>query len=120
MAQAFVLFLVALAGVTAADLPDHVLRLARVKAKVHESLNSIPNYTCLAVTERLRQGPKDPAPRPVDVVRKEVAHTEGRDLYAWPGATRFDTPDSANELIGSGMYSSGEFASHLVSIFGGY
>ena len=120
MAWSFVLSLVALAGATATDLPDHVLRLARVKAKVQESLRSMPDYTCLAVTERLRQGPKDSTPRPVDVIRMEVAHAEGRDLYAWPGASRFETSENASELIGSGMSSSGEFASHLATIFGGF
>jgi hypothetical protein len=103
----------------AEGLPEHVLHLARVNAKVNEALKTVPDYTCLAVTERFRQELRDPAPRPVDVVRMEVAHADHRDLYAWPGATRFESV-SAAQMIGAGMYGSGEFASHLSSIFNGY
>lgn len=110
---------VAVSALPAAELPDHVLHLAQVKARVQQSLKTMPDYTCLVVTQRSEQGLLDPAPRPVDVVRLEVAHSGGMDLYAWPGAERFET-SSAAELIGAGMYSSGEFATHLDSIFGGY
>ena len=113
--------LVAIAGIIARseDLPEHVLHLARVKAKVNQALKTVPDYTCLAVTERFRRELKDPAPRPVDVVRMEVAHADHRDLYAWPGATKFES-SSAAEMIGAGMFGSGEFASHLATIFNGY
>lgn len=119
MFRAVMAGLLAVVGAAAADLPQHVLNLARVKARVKQALATVPDYTCLAVTGRYRQELKDPAPRPVDVVRMEVAHAEGHDLYAWPGATRFDTAH-ATELIGSGMYGSGEFASHLTTAFNGY
>jgi hypothetical protein len=106
-------------GVVAEDLPQHVLNLARVKAKVKQALATVPDYTCLAVTGRYRQALKDPEPRPVDIVRMEVAHSDGHDLYAWPGAARFETTRAA-EMIGAGMYGSGEFASHLNGIFNEY
>lgn len=120
MPRSVALFLVTLAAVRGADLPDHVMRLARVKTKVVKSFESIPNYTCLAVTERGQAGFREPRPRHMDTVRMEVAHADGHDLYAWPGANRFEQRSDAMESIGSGMYSSGEFASHLRSIFGGY
>lgn len=101
------------------QLPEHVLQLSRVKARVNQALKTVPDYTCLAVTARYRQELKDSSPRPVDVVRIEVAHANGADLYAWPGASHFETTRAA-EMIGAGMYGSGEFASHLGTIFNGY
>ncbi len=119
MMRAVLLVVIAGLGASADELPQHVLNLARVKAKVKQALSTVPDYTCLAVTGRFRQEFKDPAPRPVDVVRMEVAHAGGRDLYAWPGATHFENTHAA-DMIGAGMYGSGEFATHLGTIFNGY
>ena len=119
MTRAIALALIALNGLFAEELPQHVLNLARVKARVQENLRTVPDYTCLAVTDRFEQGFRDAAPRQVDVVRMEVAHSGGTDLYAWPGATSFEA-SSAAELIGAGMYGSGEFATHLGNLFGGF
>lgn len=105
--------------VAAAELPDHVLNLSRVKRKALQGLKSLPDYTCLAVTERSQQNVKDRAPRRIDTIRMEVAHSGSQDLYAWPGANRFETTH-AGEMIGSGMFGSGEFATHLKTVLDGY
>jgi hypothetical protein len=119
MIRAIVFALIASAGVHGGDLAPDVLHLARVKARQQEAIGTMPDYTCLAVTERSQQGLRDSAPQPIDVIRMEVAHAGKADLYAWPGAARFET-SQAMELIGAGMYGTGEFATHLRSIFGGY
>ena len=75
MTRAIALALIALNGLFAEELPQHVLNLARVKARVQENLRTVPDYTCLAVTDRFEQGFRDAAPRQVDVVRMEVAHS---------------------------------------------
>ncbi len=110
---------IAILSAAAADLPDHVLKLSRVKRRALQALKTLPDYTCLAVTERSQQKLKDRAPQRIDTVRMEVAHSGNQDLYAWPGADRFENT-RAGEMIGSGMFGSGEFATHLKTVLDGY
>lgn len=97
-------------------LPQHVLELSRIRRNMKTALDTLPNYTCLAVTER-SQIVRGRPPRPIDTVRVEVAHVERQDMLAWPGAVKFEVADPAR-MIGSGMFSSGEFFAHLAGVFG--
>jgi hypothetical protein len=108
------------AAVCADELPQHVIQLARLKANMKRELNTLPDYTCLSVTDRYRQGPKDREIRHVDQVRLEVAFVGGKELFAWPGESSFQTETPAM-MIGSGMFGTGDFMSHARSVFlGGY
>ena len=46
----------------------------------------------------------------------EVAVSEGHEIYAWPGATRFDTRD-VDEIIRQGPIGTGAFGTHLIGVF---
>lgn len=109
----------ALSFVAAADeLPPHVLQLARLRANMRQHLATIPDYTCLSVTERYRLDPKSRTLRLVDRVRLEVAYVGQRELYAWPDENEFHS-DAPAEMIGSGMFGSGDFVSHARAAFTG-
>ncbi len=116
MLRAAALVLCALLCAPAGEIPDDVLKLSRIRLKMREAMNTLPNYTCLSVTERSRQSARERTPHRIDTVRVEVAHADHHDLLAWPGAARFETTDPA-QIVGSGMFSSGEFVGHLASIF---
>lgn len=100
----------------AGELPEQVRELSRIRLKMREHLATLPNYTCLAVVERTQRAPNQRTDRHEDTVRIEVAHVDDRDMMAWPGAVEFRTADPS-QLIGYGMFSSGEFFAHLASIF---
>jgi hypothetical protein len=109
---------------------QRVLDLAR--AKVLHTTRSLPRYTCQETIQREYLSPvnlnpriKETCDRPVQVelirsstdrIRLEVAVTEGREIDAWPGASRFDAQD-VDELVTSGPISTGSFGTILTGIF---
>ncbi|MCX6618428.1 MAG: hypothetical protein NTZ98_20320 [Acidobacteria bacterium] len=74
------------AAAGAQQLPPETVKLARIRQKAAEQLSSLPDYTCLETVERTWRGAGLRTFMPIDVVRFEVAHVGGRELYAWPGA----------------------------------
>ncbi|HEV2689679.1 MAG TPA: hypothetical protein VGV35_14045 [Bryobacteraceae bacterium] len=104
----------------AQDPFDRVLQLSRIRHKMADALNRMPDYTCLVTIEREVQTPKDRGFKPVDTIRFEIAHAGDRELWAWPGATSFqDTPMTS--MIPNGAFGIGDFALHARNIFvGGY
>ena len=75
-----ILVLCSLLCARADELPGDVLKLSRIRLKMREALNTLPNYTCLSVTERSRQSARERAPHRVDTVGVEVAHADHPDL----------------------------------------
>ncbi len=96
--------------------PD-VLLLARIKAKAAENLQRLPNYTCTQTNERSRRRGKARKFEPVDTLRLEVALVEGKELFAWPGAGKFEEK-GIGEIVGRGAaIGNGSFALHAKSVF---
>jgi hypothetical protein len=109
---------------------QQVLDLAR--AKVLHTTRNLPRYTCQETIEREYLQPSKiypqnkevcPGAQRVDLIRAatdrirlEVAISEGREINAWPGASRFDSR-SADELITSGPISTGAFGTLLMGVF---
>src|SRR5450756_2396414 len=89
------------------DLPPDVLLLAKIKVKMAENLNRLPNYTCKQTVERSRR--RTPARKfeLLDTVRLEVALVEGKELYGWPGANRI-VESEIGHLVG-GTIGNGDF-----------
>ena len=99
----------------AQPLPPETLVLAKVKAKVAESLSSLPNLTCTETIRRTLWFQSSATPEMVDTVRLEVAYVQKKELYGWPGGSRIDEPD-IGKLVG-GSVGSGYFALFLNNIF---
>ncbi|MGA2589445.1 MAG: hypothetical protein ABSH32_05995 [Bryobacteraceae bacterium] len=98
--------------------PQEPLPFARFKEKIRQDLAQIPNYTCLETIERYERGPHAQSFKPVDTVRLEVANVDGKELFAWPGARRFEDRDIA-DLVSSGASGTGMFALIADMLFAG-
>ncbi|MBZ5619721.1 MAG: hypothetical protein LAQ69_13505 [Acidobacteriia bacterium] len=117
--------------------PVEVLGLAR--AKLLDTVEHLPRYTCVETIDRryfeqrrLQQWP--PPSRPscqdalkahdagqaslqlTDRLRLDVAVANGHEIYSWAGAGRFESKQIL-ELIGGGPIGTGSFGPFLISIF---
>lgn len=108
--------LAAVAYAAQAELPPELLLLSRIKRHVRESLSHVPNYTCLETTERASRTGGDRPFRPRDSVRLEVAVVGDKELYAPPGARRFEE-GHVSDFVTTGVIGDGMFALHARSIF---
>ncbi|MFO0338660.1 MAG: hypothetical protein ACK52Z_07940 [Acidobacteriota bacterium] len=95
---------------------EDILRLARAKSAIARHLNNMPNYTCLETVERYEKLPQARQESLVDVLRIEVAFVEGREMFAWPGSTRFEASE-IRDFIATGAFSTGGFVLHARAIF---
>lgn len=105
------------AGAPAAPLAPGLVLLSRAQRTVAEMLRRMPNFTCVETIERSRREPPLKRFRLLDTLRLEVALVEGRELFAWPGATKFEDRDLRDMVGGSGATGTGDFALHAKSIF---
>ena len=129
-----VLILAAVRGQAERD-PGAVLERAR--ANLQEMTRRLAKYACIETVERSYY---EPPPRPMpaascsqvqaaraartappkleaaDRLRLEVTVSEGHEIHAWPGATRFDTRD-VDEIIHQGPIGTGAFGMHLIGVF---
>jgi len=111
-----ILILFALSLCSAQESFDRTVQLSRVRQKMAGVLNRMPDYTCLATTQRAARGRKDRDFKAVDTLRFEIAHAGSTELWAWPGAKRFqDTP--LTSMIQNGAISSGDFALNARMVF---
>ena len=110
------IFLVTISLCCADDPFDRVLQLSRIRHKMADSINRMPDYTCLATNTRASRGRKDKHFKAVDTLRFEIAHVGATELWAWPGAKRFqDTP--LTSMIQNGAISLGDFALYARTVF---
>jgi hypothetical protein len=114
-ARCLVALSIAAACAAPSDPWPEVLQLARIKRLMQSHLLRIANFTCLETVERSRS---DPAGRMkiTDTLRLEVAFVNGKELYSWLGAGKFEESDIAAFTKG-GAIGSGLFASHARNIF---
>lgn len=113
-----VILALATAGALAAqpELPPGVLVLSKVKRTMKAALENVPNYTCIENIEREQLAPKARAFKLLDTVRLEVAELGERELYSWPGASKFEER-SLTDFTSVGMAGSGIFALHARTVF---
>jgi hypothetical protein len=105
--------------------------LVRVRARVEESLNRLPNYMCTQTIDRYRYLPDVPdhslacdesSERPSthlgtsDRLRFEVAVKSTGEMYGWPGENRFDDRELV-DIVTDGAISTGTFTAFLTGIF---
>lgn len=98
------------------ELPRELLLLTRIKRRMAQNLERMPDYTCLETIERSRRRAALDAFQVVDTVRLEVAVVGQKELYSWPGAEKFEEQE-VGEIVTGGLISSGDFAMHARSVF---
>jgi hypothetical protein len=88
----------------------------RIRQHMAENLSHLPDYTCRQTITRAGRLGREGRFEPLDTFRLEVSFVGGRELFAWPGAARFeDRP--IGELVGGGTIGTGSFALHARAIF---
>lgn len=107
------LFLV-LPAASAQTKPDELLK--QIRARVSDSLARLPNYICRQTVERYVRVPDSKRYRLQDTLRLDVALIGGRELYAWPGSSKFEEK-GLEEVVGGGATGTGNFAIHIRNLF---
>lgn len=104
----------------AADNPrppvtPEAIRLGRIQAHMRDILTRFPDYTCLQTIERSQRLAKSRRFQMVDTIRLEVALVQGKEMFAWPGAGKFDDRE-IGRIVG-GTIGNGNFALHARAVF---
>src|SRR5579864_4844455 len=94
--------------------------LPKIREKMIENLQAQPNYTCTETIERLYRYDRVREFVLQDTVRVEVALVDGDELFAPPGAKKFENVTLQQITGGAGAISNGDFALHARGIFGGF
>jgi hypothetical protein len=115
MRRALVSLLISALSLAAQDLlPRDVLMLARIRTRVREALDRLPDCTCIETVARFHsQGGKEP--KRLDNVVFQVLFSGGKELFASPGDVRWET--DPGPFVSTGLIGNGLFALHLRSIF---
>ena len=93
------------------DLPPGVLLLSKVKSRLQEDMNRLPDISCVETVRREHQPPNGKM-RPFDTVRLEVLTDGHKELFASPGGRKFSEQDPIS-FAGSGMMGTGVFGPYL-------
>ena len=99
-----------------APLTPELLMLSRIRRSMSENLKRQPDYTCSITIERSHRASSSKRFQLEDTVRLEVAYSGGKELYAWPGSTKFDERD-VTDIVRSGAIGSGDFAGHANNVY---
>ncbi len=108
------LLFLAVFSLPAQDLPPEVLTLARIRDRVRETVERLPDCTCVETVARFRK-PAGKELKPLDRAVLQILFSGGKELFAFPGDTRWEASPFA--FLTSGMMSNGLFALHLRAIF---
>jgi len=100
-------------------MDPNVLTLARIKLKMSETLTRLPNYTCTQTIERSTRRAGSRRFQLLDSMRLEVALVEGKELFAWPGARRFEEREIKEFAPPGGAIGNGNFGLHARAVFMG-
>jgi hypothetical protein len=114
MRRSISLLFLAVFSVPAQDLPPEVLTLARIRDRVREAVERLPDCTCIETVARFRK-PAGKELKPLDRAVLQILFSGGKELFASPGDTHWETSPFA--FLASGMMSNGLFALHLKAIF---
>jgi hypothetical protein len=98
-----------------APVDPAVIVLARVRLAATREFNQLPNCTCTMTVERSRRMAKRGRFELVDQLRLEVALVNGKEVYSWPGAERFEDRELV-DIVRGGAIGSGEFAGHARNV----
>jgi hypothetical protein len=114
MRRPFALVFLAIFGLPAQDLPPGVLTLARIRDRVRQAVERLPDCTCIETVDRSWK-PAGKELKPVDRVVLQILFSGGKELFAAPGDTHWEANPSA--FLSSGLMGNGLFALELKSVF---
>jgi hypothetical protein len=114
MRRSIPLLFLAVFSVPAQDLPPGVLTLARIHDRVRDAIERLPDCTCVETVARFRK-PAGKQLKPLDRVVLQILFSGGKELFASPGDTHWETNPFA--FVASGMMSNGLFALNLKTVF---
>ena len=102
------------------DVQDNLVLLARIREHVGKQITHLENYTCLQTSRRYRlQGRNEKKKHRIEsaeMLTLEVAHVGEKELFAWPGAGRFEDRQ-ASEIVAGGLTDTGTFSLFARSLF---
>ena len=104
--------------VCAQEIPPETLQLAHIRFHMLEQLREEPNYTCVESVERSRRAGAKKSFQLQDTLRLEVALVDRKEMFAWPGAKKFESAD-VRDLVKNGAIGNGNFAGFAGAIFEG-
>ncbi len=109
--------LVLLAAQSSIPLDSNIICLSKIKQRMADNLRGLPNYTCTQTIERSQRRGRARKFQLLDTIRLEVALVGGKELFAWPGASRFEDKELREMVGGGGAIGNGNFALHAKSVF---
>jgi hypothetical protein len=116
MRRAPALFLLAAVCLPGQDLAPGVLALSRIRARVRQAVDRLPDCTCVETVDRYwKPAASEKEIAPVDRVVLQVLFSGGKELFAAPGDTRWDADPMA--FLASGLMGNGLFAVDLKVVF---
>jgi hypothetical protein len=95
---------------------DSVALIERVRARMRQNVERMPDYICLQTVNRSQRDGENDAFRARDVLRVEVGVSGNRELYAWPDESTMGERELA-AMVGSGVVGTGNFALFAKHIF---
>jgi hypothetical protein len=107
-----------LAAAIAAEEPTHEEVLERIRSQMRNTLSRLPNYTCRETVERKVRRPGATQLETADLVRLEISFVGGRELFAWPGSSRFEEKDIM-QFVPTGSIGTGNFGGFASQVFAG-
>ena len=98
------------------ELSPETLLLAKIRRHMIENLQRQPNYTCVETVERSNRIGATRKFHLTDTLRLEVALVDGKEMFGWPGAKKFEDTD-LRAIVPTGTIGNGNFALHARAIF---
>ncbi len=92
--------------------------LTKIRQRMIFNLQHQPNYTCVETIERSSRAKSNNKLKIIDTLRLEVGLVDGREMFAWPGAKKFEDFDVTKMVI-SGAIGNGNFGTHARALFTG-
>jgi hypothetical protein len=114
MRRSISLLVLSVSCVSAQDLSPEILTLARIHDRVREAVERLPDCTCVETVARFRRSAGKQF-KPLDRVVLQILFSGGKELFASPGDTHWETDPFT--FVASGMISNGLFALNLKTIF---
>jgi len=90
--------------------------LTKIRTRMIFNLKHQPNYTCVETIERSSRAKLTNKLKIVDTLRLEVALVDGQELFAWPGAKKFEDSD-LSKMVTTGAIGNGNFGTHAQALF---
>jgi hypothetical protein len=114
MRRPLVLFFLAVSCLSAQGLPPEVLTLKRIRDRVQQAVDRLPDVTCVETVDRFWK-PSGKEIKPMDRVVLQILFSGGKELFAAPGETHWENNPSA--FLASGLMGNGIFAMDLQVVF---